>query len=290
MSKEEPKKIEEENPDKNLSYKEIQEKKPEPSEVITIKKSTYNNLIKVIVIAVAITTFTGGYSLGIMDNPGSLTNAELEALIYELGNKIAASPQATKQSDQNIVPTKFKLSFDGDPIKGNPDAPITIVEFSDFQCPYCSRFFEQTLPQIEKNYIETGKVKFVYRDLPLSFHKNALPVHIAAECADEQGRFWQFHDLVFEKQSEWKNLSSNELDNTLKQFADDVGLEASGFNSCTSTADMKKEVQLDSLAAAKVGVTGTPTFFIGSEEDGFVKLVGALPYSVFKAELDSQLG
>jgi len=164
------------------------------------------------------------------------------------------------------------------------------VEFSDFQCPFCSRFFQQTLSQLEENYINTGKVKFVYRDLPLdSLHPNARPTHIAAECADEQGKFWEYHDILFLNQAKWKDLSSEDLENSLKKYAQVLGLDVPSFETCLSSDEIADEVNRDALEARSYGTSGTPTFFIGTEKDGFIKLVGAQPYSSFQRVIDSNL-
>jgi len=257
---------------------------------ITIKKSTYNNMLVAIIAAVAIATFFGGYSVGTFDDSGSgITGEQLKEILSEI--KTAPTPQPTQQPTQPSAPQIFTVSFDDEPVKGNPDAPVTVVEFSDFQCPFCSRFFEQTLPLIQENYIDTGKIKFVYKDLPLdNLHPNARSAHIAAECADEEGKFWEYHDVLFEKQSEWQRLASSDLDITLSQFAVDLGMELTSFESCMESQDIADEVNQDTLEAARYGATGTPTFFIGTEEDGFIKLVGAQPFSAFQNAIDEQLG
>ncbi len=260
-------------------------------EKITIKKSTYNNLLKGIVAAIAIATFLGGYSLGTFDNSNSgMSQEELKEIISEIEIKTTAA-QPTQQPTQPTPAQVFKVSMDDDPIKGDPDAEVTVIEFSDFQCPFCSRFYTQTLSQLEENYIDTGKINFVFRDLPLDrLHPNARPAHIAAECADEQGKFWDYHDILFEKQSQWQRLSSAELQTTLSQYASDLGLQTVNFESCLESEEIADEVNSDALAAASLGITGTPSFFIGNEEDGFVKLVGAQPFSAFKTVIDDQLG
>jgi len=257
---------------------------------ISIKKSTYNNLIKGIVAAIAIAAFVGGYSIGTLDvdSDSNLTSEELKEIISEI--KTAPTPQPTQQPSQPIAPQIIMVSLDDDPVKGNPNAPVTVIEFSDFQCPFCSRFYQQTLSSLEENYINTGKIKFVYRDLPLdSLHTNARATHIAAECADEQGKFWDYHNVLFEKQTEWQSLPSSELASTLKQYAADLGLQAASFESCMQSQEIADEVNKDSLEAARYGVTGTPTFFIGNEKDGFIKLVGAQPYSAFQSAIDQEL-
>ncbi|GFN41414.1 MAG: periplasmic thiol:disulfide interchange protein DsbA [Marine Group I thaumarchaeote] len=259
---------------------------------ITIKKSTYNNLLKGVIAAIAIATFLGGYAIGTLDDNSNsyVTSEELKEMISEIEIKTAPTQQ-TQQPTQPAVPQVFRVFLDDDPVKGNPDAPVTIVEFSDFQCPFCLRFFQQTLPLIEQNYIDTGKIKFVYKDLPLdSLHPNARAAHIAAECADEQEKFWEYHDVLFEKQPQWSSLASSELENTFTEFATDMGLQAASFESCMQSPNIADEVNNDTLEAASFGATGTPTFFIGNEKDGFIKLVGAQPFVVFQNVIDNQLG
>lgn len=95
---------------------------------------------------------------------------------------------------------QYQVSMDDDPVLGNANAPITIIEFSDYECPFCKRFYDQTFGQIKKDYIDTGKVKFIYRDYPLSFHPGAEPAAQAANCAGEQGKYWEMHDKIFQAQ------------------------------------------------------------------------------------------
>jgi len=271
------------------------EKTEEPPQVsraeqeVTIKKSTYNNMIRGMIVVIAIATFVGGYSLGSMDNSDSgISSEELKAAISEI--QVAPAPQPAQAPSQPGAPAILRISLDDDPMKGDPDAPLTIIEFSDFQCPFCSRFYEQTLSQIEEKYIDTGKVNFVYRDLPLdSLHPNARPAHIAAECADEKGKFWEYHDVLFEKQSEWSSLPSADLQITLTKYATDMGLQSTEFETCLNSQEIDDEVNNDTLDAAKYAATGTPTFFIGTEKDGFVKMSGAQPFASFQLTIDSQL-
>ncbi len=258
---------------------------------ITIKKSTYNNMLKGIVAAIAIATFLGGYAVGTLDGGSdSLSADEIKDIISELESK-ATTPQLAQTPSQPSAPQTFQVSLDDDPVKGNPNAPVTVVEFSDFQCPFCSRFFTQTLPALQENYIDTGKIKLVYKDLPLdNLHPNARPAHIAAECADEQGKFWEYHDVLFENQGQWSRLSSADLNSQLNQYATSMGLNSVSFDSCLSSPSIADEVNADFLQAARYGATGTPTFFIGNEKNGFIKLVGAQPYAAFQAAIDAQLG
>lgn len=172
---------------------------------------------------------------------------------------------------------RASVSADNDPVKGLGGAPVTIIEFSDFECPYCARFFEQTLSQIEEKYIKTGKVKLVFRDFPLPFHRNAQKAHQAAECADEQDKFWEYHDLLFEN---YQSLSEENL----KNYAESIGLNMTEFNECLNSEKMLSEVQKDLNDGSQYGVSGTPTFFING-----IKLVGAQPYSAFEQIIEQEL-
>ena len=260
-------------------------------ERITVKKSTYNNMLKGLIAAIAIAAFFGGLSIGTYDKSDSgLSGEELKDILSEIEITTTA-PQPVQQPTQPSAPQIVNVSLDDDPFKGNANAPVTVIEFSDFQCPFCSRFFTQTLPLLEENYIDTGKIKFVYRDFPLdSIHPNARPAHIAAECADEQGKFWEYHDILFDKQVEWQRLSSSDLQSTLTLYATDLELQSASFETCLKSQKIADEVNKDSLDAARYGATGTPAFFIGNEKDGFVKLTGAQPYQSFQAVIDAQLG
>ena len=256
---------------------------------VTINKSTFNNLLKGIVVAIAITAFFGGYFVGTFDNTDSgVSNEEIKEILTAIQK--APAPQPTQQPSQPNAPQIFQISLDDDPFKGDPNAPVIVVEFSDFQCPFCSRFYQQTLPLIQENYIDTGKIKFVYRDLPLdSLHPNARLTHIAAECADEQEKFWEYHDVLFDKQSQWQRLSSTDLPITLTQYAADLGIQTESFETCLESEEMANEVKKDVADATRYGSTGTPTFFVGTEEDGFIKLVGAQPYAAFQAAIENYL-
>lgn len=166
---------------------------------------------------------------------------------------------------------------DDDAVMGDKNAPITIIEFSDFECPFCGRFYSQTLTQIKTEYIDTGKVKLVYRDFPLSIHPSAQKAAEAAECVREQGgdeAFFEMHDVIFEKQA---SLSVSNL----KVWAQDLGYD---INSCLDSGKFRSEVQNDFSDGQAAGVSGTPTFFING-----VKLVGAQPFSAFKQIIDANL-
>jgi len=179
-------------------------------------------------------------------------------------------------------PTFVQVSEDDDAVLGDKNAPITMIEFSDFQCPYCEKFFTGALPGIVENYIDTGKVKLIYRDYPLDFHLGALPAAEAAECAGEQDAFFDMHDAIFATVPEWSVLQDPLP--TFKQFAVDLGLNSSKFDACLDSHEMQDEVNRDIQDGIAAGVSGTPTFFINGQ-----KIVGAQPYAVFSGIFDSIL-
>lgn len=249
---------------------------------ITVKKSTFNKLLIGIIGVAIVSAFLGGYVVG------SETVEPEKIIINEAKSNPEIKPSSGNQQSQ---PSIILVSLDDDPVKGNPNAPITIVEFSDYQCPFCSKFHSQTLPLIEENYIKTGKVKFVYRDFPIqSIHPNAVPAALASECADDQGMFWQYHDLLFVNQKRWEGLQIPDAMNLFKDFAVSLGLDTDSFNSCFETAKYSSEVNNDLQDGRLYGVTGTPGFFVGNEKIGYIAVQGAQPYSVFERLLDQLEG
>ncbi len=173
--------------------------------------------------------------------------------------------------------TKVDVSIVGDPVKGDSNAAVTIVEFSEFQCPYCGKYVDEAYKNIMDDYVKTGKVKYVFRDFPLGFHAEAKPAAMAAECAHEQNKFWEYHDKLFANQ----DVLGTE---NYKKWASDLGLDTTQFNACLSSEKYKSEVEEDFSEGQTYGVTGTPAFFING------KLIsGAQPYSVFKTEIEAAL-
>lgn len=171
----------------------------------------------------------------------------------------------------------IKTLMDNDAVLGDDDAPITIVEFSDFECPFCGRFHTQTWPELKQKYIDTGKVKFVYRDFPLSFHPQAQKAAEAAECAGEQDKFWEMHELLFNPGVQGGVAS-------FKQYASQIGLNTAKFNDCLDSGKMIAEIRKDIADGAAVGVQGTPAFYVNG-----VEVSGAQPFQVFQQIIDGQL-
>jgi len=256
------------------------------SEEVVIKKSAFNKLLVGIISAGIVSAFLGGYVLGAETvEPEKIVIRNAEDVIESLQTQ-----QSTQSSPSTNSPSLISISLDDDPVKGNLNAPITIVEFSDFQCPFCARFHSTTLPQLEANYIDSGKVKFVYRDFPIqNIHPNAVPAALASECADEQGMFWEYHDMVFENQKKWQGLSRNAMIDTFEQYALELGLNTSDFNTCFESGKYGDEVKKDLQDGVSYGITGTPGFFIGNDELGYVKIIGAQPYPVFEGLIEAQI-
>jgi len=260
-------------------FEVIEDKKQD--EQITVNKSTYNRLIIAIISVAIVSAFLGGYVVG------GETAEPKEVIIRET----VQSSQARQTTQEQFGPQIIRnISLDDDPMKGNPDASITIVEFSDFQCPFCAKFHQSTLPQIEQNYISTGKVNFVYRDFPIqSIHPNAVPAALASECADDQGKFWEIHDMIFKNQRNWQGLEIAESASLFREYGIEIGLDTDEFDSCMTSGKHLEEIQNDLNDGRTYGVTGTPGFFVGNEKIGFTKLVGAQPYSSFQRVIEQQL-
>ena len=182
---------------------------------------------------------------------------------------VAAGPTSAPQY------VRYKVPTDGFPALGPASAPITLVEFGDFQCPFCREWEQQTYQPLLAAY--PGKIRFVFRDFPLtSIHPNAMPAAEAAQCANEQGQFWSFHDKLFGSET----LS----DDVYKQYAQQLGLDMTKFNDCLSTHKYAQQIQADSDFATNLGINSTPTFFING-----LAVIGAQPLETFKSVIDKEL-
>ena len=239
---------------------EIQQKS---EETIQITKSTLWQIISGVLGALlVISIFTSGFGFDSKND-----NGPTGGTVANPGNNIPTGP--------------VDVSADDDPVEGKDNAKVTIIEFSDFQCPFCGKFYSQTLSEIKSKYIDTGKVKLVYRDFPLTqIHPNAEPAAEAADCANEQDKFWEYHNLLFEKQDEWTSIGVSKL----KDYAKDLKLDTDKFNKCLDSGKYKDEVAKDEQDGIKAGVQGTPSFFINGKI-----LSGAQPFSAFQAAIEAEL-
>ena len=190
-------------------------------------------------------------------------------------------PTAEAPTGGNVPSPSPSVNMEGlvddDAVLGDDNAPVTIVEFSDYECPFCGRFYSQTLGQIKEQYIKTGKVKLVYRDFPLSFHPQAQKAAETAECAGEQGKYWEMHDLLFTQGVQGGTTS-------FKQYAQQIGLNTAKFNECLDSGEMASEVRKDTADGAAAGVQGTPAFYVNG-----IEISGAQPFQVFQQVIEAEL-
>lgn len=170
---------------------------------------------------------------------------------------------------------------------GKSDAPITLIEFTDFQCPYCQRHFLQTFGDIKKNYVDTGKVRYVIRHFPLvSIHPNAQKSAESASCANDQGKFWEMHEKLFSAQKDWSDLDAATAATTFKKYAADLGLNADAFNKCLDGGEKAALVQKDTTDGSASGINGTPGFWILGPGGKTQMISGAYPYASFQTAFD----
>lgn len=177
------------------------------------------------------------------------------------------------------------IGIDDDPQLGKADAKVTIIEFGDYQCPLCRAFWRDTLPRIKKEYVDTGRVRIVFRDFPIQdVHPEATVTAMAAECAEDQGKYWEFHDKVFREQDRRGRDVIRYSARDVRRWATEVGLEAAAFNECLDSERHKAEVQKDYKDGADVGMNGTPVFFINGRA-----LVGAHSFATFQKIIEEEL-
>ena len=181
-----------------------------------------------------------------------------------------------------------KVSVAGEAFRGENAATVVLIEYGDFQCPFCRRFEHDTYPQIRETYIKTGKLKYFYRDFPLNFHDRALPAARASHCAAEQGKFWEMHDgLLMDSAS----LTPTDIDDKATR----LGLDVKKLDSCMSSDHFADVIQHSMDEANNMQINGTPTFLIGTiDPNGNVvsvkrTVVGAMPFTTFKAAIDPLL-
>ena len=170
---------------------------------------------------------------------------------------------------------------DGSPALGAVDAPVTIVEYSDYQCPHCANFAKNTMPEVVKNYVAAGKVRYVHKDMAILGEQSQWAAQ-AANCAADQGHFWEYHELLFQNQGD-ENKGTFSRDN-LKQFATDLGLDATAFNQCLDQNKYSQRVVDETAEGKQRGVEGTPSFFVGDE-----LVVGNMPFSQMKEIIEKHL-
>jgi len=212
-----------------------------------------------------------------MSMQGKIITGVIIVIVLFFMFSIFSAPTKTNKNSETKTNVNMISLIDDDAVLGNPNAKVTIVEFSDYECPYCKAFDLGTYKKLKQKYIDTGLVKFVYRDFPFTFHKYAQKSAEAAECAGEQDKYYEMHDKLF-------ILGVEGGINEYKKYAEDLGLNSSEFNECLDSGKMAVETNKDMLDGQLAGVTGTPAFFING-----VNIVGNQPISEFEKIIDNEL-
>jgi protein-disulfide isomerase len=206
------------------------------------------------------------------------------ALVALAGAAGCASPARTAEAPV-VAPGAARNSPADERILGSAEAQVMIIEFTDLQCPYCARFARDTWPLLREHYVDTGKVRFATRDLPLPIHEFALPAAVAARCAGQQGKFWEYREALFSDQSLLGPGRYAEL-------AGKFGLDTTRFENCRADPAVLAAVRADAALAASSGIASTPSFVIGRVVNGEFEgelMSGAKPFEVFQQRLDSLL-
>ena len=210
---------------------------------------------------------------------------EQRAAIAELRTTLRRLEQAVAEAGRRgEAAREVTVTIDRQPVRGRPDAPVTIVEFSDFECPFCARFSQDVFPKVDRELIATGKLRIVYRDFPLPTHPYAEEAAYAAICADQQGKFWPMHDTLFANQ--------RALDPTsLRQYAKELRLDAAAFETCMQSDGPKADIERDRHDGVEAGVRGTPAFVIGRTVPGSTvtgeMVIGVQSFEAIRAKIDS---
>lgn len=168
------------------------------------------------------------------------------------------------------------------PPLGSNEAPVTIIEYSDYQCPFCRDFHTETFPKLEAEYINTGIVQYIHRDLPLPAHPQAMLAATAARCANEQNAFWPMNKILFELQNTWANTT--DPDQKMTHLATILKLNTQTFADCLKTSDYPQKITTSTKAALQDNIRSTPTFFINTQ-----KLVGNQPYTILQQAIEKEL-
>ncbi|MBI4241627.1 MAG: thioredoxin domain-containing protein [Candidatus Rokubacteria bacterium] len=230
--------------------------------------------------------------------PGTRAESEIEGLrveIAELRRELRELKELLRQTAASRAPAgqarpatsgPATIAVRGHPGLGRADAPVTLVEFSSYQCPFCRRHFERVLPEIKRAFVDEGKVRYVFRDFPLPTQPDSSSAAKAAWCAGQEGKYWEMHDTLFRNQ---RDLSVD----ALKRYALGFELDATSFTRCLDGPAAATAVEQSAAEGAAAGVRGTPTFFIGrTDSNGNLRgrpLIGAQPFAAFKEAIEREL-
>jgi len=197
------------------------------------------------------------------------------------------SPTITNIEEWQNAQILDALVKNGSPILGNTDAPITLVEFGDYQCSFCKKHFVQTHDLIMKNYVATGNVKILFKDMIVTSGEGSINAAHAAHCAKDQGMFWKYHYILY---NHWEGENTGWVtDDSLNKFASNIDLDMNEFSKCMSEKKWMNLIRASVEDANTMGITGTPSFFLIGPENEITKIHGAQPYDAFKRTIDSML-
>jgi len=219
-----------------------------------------------------------------MNKKGAIIGVIVVAIVVGIAASYSSPSSETVNLDMGRTHGSISTAM-GSPILGDPSAPITIVEFGDYQCEQCYAWFHETKPALVRDYIDTGKANLVFVDLAF-LGRDSIPASMATYCAEDQGMYWEYHDLLYNFQEHVDNGWANS--ERLKAFADSLDLDLELFESCLDSGKYSKRVQYNIQQARENDVRGTPGFFIVGP-DGQQKIGGAQPFLVFKQILDSMI-
>ena len=242
-------------------------------EHVTLKKSTYNKLVYGLIVVLIIASFTSGYVVGGLGRTSGT---------------VAQQPTQQAQPTTNNQPSTVSLSIPSYvPYQGQSSATVNVVEFGDYQCPFCERFFTQTEPQIVQNYVDTGKVKFYFMDFAF-LGPDSQTLAQGAWCADEQGKYYAYHDYIYGHQGQ-ENSGWATADKLKTMVANIQGLNTAAFGSCLDSGKYSSRVSELTQLGQSEGVSGTPSTLIGNDANGYDLVVGAQPYSVLQQSIEAAL-
>lgn len=261
-----------------------------------IRRTMINRILTPLLAALLLGLLPVPHKAAAADDDLTAIKTELEALRQSQDQTRNELTQLRKLLESRLTPPqepKFEptvVDLGASPVRGDAKATVVLLEFSDYQCPFCRRHAVQVLPEILKNYVDTGKVKFAMKEFPIaSLHPESARASHAALCAQDQGKYWEMHDLLF---ASTRDISAE----TLKAHAAKLDLKASRFAACLDEEKDKDRLAADMELGGKLGVSGTPTFFLGTAEPGSpgnvrltARIPGAVGYPVFSGAIDAML-
>ena len=224
----------------------------------------------------------GGQAEPLQQATGEAILAELKAVRATLERMEKSGGVVAKAAPR---PSTATVSIKDRPVIGAADAPVTLVEFTDYQCPYCVRFTQTTFAQLKADYVDTGKLRIVVKDTPLAMHANARKAAQASHCAGEQDAYWPMHMMLFDNAKQLEEAS-------LPGYAAQLQLDVEAFTACMGSDRHLQSISSDTLEANKAGISGTPSFVLGASKGDTVEgriLTGARPFDDFKAQIDAVL-